>query len=360
MGEYGPPVRVLHLTSSFPRWEGDGSGRFVLDLAATSGLDAHVLAPHFPGSSTAETIDGVGVRRFRYAPGRLERLAYGGGLPVNLRRPDRAPLLPLFLLAFRRAAAAEVRRLRPDVVHAHWLAPAGWVASRLGVPFVVTMHGSDAHLASGGVARSLARQVMAKAAGVGVVSEALAAAWPGVDVLPMPVCLPVAGPWAPPPSPPVRLVAVGRNAPEKGFDVLLAALAHLRSQGTEFHLDLFGEGTQSLGGHGPVDRATIAAALAQAHAMVVPSRREGLGLVAAEALLAGCPVIASDVGGLPELVEDGVDGVLVPAGDPVALAAAIERLPLPAPVGRLVARHEPAAVAARHLEVYERVSARRR
>ncbi|MBW8826940.1 MAG: glycosyltransferase family 4 protein [Acidobacteria bacterium] len=353
-------MRVLHLTSSFPRWEGDGSGRFVLDLAATSGLDAHVLAPHFPGSPSDETVDGVGVRRFRYAPDGLERLAYGGGLPANLRRLDRAPLLPLFLLAFRRAAAAEVRRLRPDVVHAHWWAPAGWVAAGLGVPFVVTMHGSDAHLARSGPARSLARRVLASAGTVGVVSQSLTAAWPGAEVLPMPVCLPVAGPWSPPPAPPIRLVAVGRNAPEKGFDVLLAALAHIRSTGTDFHLDLFGEGTQAIGGHGPVDRSTIAAALAQAHALVVPSRREGLGLVAAEAVLAGCPVIASDVGGLPEVVEAGVDGLLVAPGDPVALAAAIERLPLPAPIGRLVAHHDPAAVAARHRAVYERVSERRR
>lgn len=345
---------MLHLTSSFPRWDGDPSGRFVLDLAATSGLDAHVLAPHFPGTPAEEVLEGVPVRRFAYAPARLERLAYGGGLPANLRRPGRAVFLPSFLAAFRRAARREVARLRPDVLHAHWWVPSGLVGGGLGVPLVVTLHGSDAHLAARPGVRRLARWVLGRADVVGAVSEAVCASWPGTELLPMPVLMPSAGPWSPPPAPPLRLVAVGRNTPEKGFDVLLEAMARVRSGGIDVHLDLFGEGTEAAAGHGPVDRQVIAAALASAHAMVVPSRREGLGLVAAEALVVGCPVIASATGGLVELVEPGADGVLVPPGDAAALAGAIAALPVGPPAARLVARHRPEEVAARHLAVYER------
>jgi glycosyltransferase involved in cell wall biosynthesis len=143
---------------------------------------------------------------------------------------------------------------------------------------------------------------------------------------------------------PVRVVAIGRNSPEKGFDLL---------RGLDVPVDVYGEGTESLpGGHGPVTRSELLDALARAHAVVVPSRREGLGLVALEALAAGRPVIATRVGGLPEVVEDGVDGILVPPDDVDALRAAVARLPLPPPKGAALARHRPAEVAARHLEVY--------
>jgi glycosyltransferase involved in cell wall biosynthesis len=88
------------------------------------------------------------------------------------------------------------------------------------------------------------------------------------------------------------------------------------------------------------------------HALVAPSRREGLGMVALEAFTRGRPVIASRVGGLAETVEDGVDGFLVAPEDPIALAAAIARLPLAAPAGSAVMRHSPAEVGRTHMEAY--------
>jgi starch synthase len=64
----------------------------------------------------------------------------------------------------------------------------------------------------------------------------------------------------------------------------------------------------------------------EADVVAVPSRFEPLGMVAAEALALGAPVVASRVGGLPDIVEHGVGGLLVPPGDPAALAAALCRL----------------------------------
>ncbi len=81
---------------------------------------------------------------------------------------------------------------------------------------------------------------------------------------------------------------------------------------------------------GPLPRAALYERMATAHAVVVPSRREGLGLVAVEALALGRPVIASHVGGLPEVVTAGT-GMLVPPEDPAALAHALQSLPLPSP-----------------------------
>lgn len=342
-------MRVLHLTSSFPRRAGDASGVFVLDLVRALEEDVVVVAPHDAGAATHEVLDGVEVRRFRYAPDRAEVLAHRGGLLKAVRSPTRWPLVPLFLVAFWR----EARRVEADVVHAHWWFPAGLVALLLRRPYVVTIHGSDLHLARLPVLRLLARTVLRRAAVVGAVSEALAAEVRqrfGIEarLLRMPVAVERA-PTPLPAGPPWRVVAAGREAPEKGFDVLRAA-----AEGIEVRVDIYGEGTE----RGAVPRDVLAQAMRDAHAVVVPSRREGLGIVAVEAMALGRPVIASAVGGLVETVRDGVDGLLVPPDDPAALRAALQRLPLPPPGGAAVERHAPASVAAAHRDAY--VSARRR
>ena len=129
--------------------------------------------------------------------------------------------------------------------------------------------------------------------------------------------------------------AVGRLVPEKGFDVLIRALAGL----PEADLVLMGDGPERAGLEGLgrelglQDRMTFTGwveppwvARQRCDVLVMPSRVEGFGLVAVEALLAGIPVVASRVGGLTEVVEDGVTGLLVPSDDPEALASALREL----------------------------------
>jgi glycosyltransferase involved in cell wall biosynthesis len=136
-----------------------------------------------------------------------------------------------------------------------------------------------------------------------------------------------------------RLLCVGRLIPVKGHLVLLRALAQARARVTGLTLDLAGHGplepalkayvrelglddaVRFLGFVSPVQRAIEDAAV-----VVVPSLGEGFGMVALEAMERGRPVIASAVGGLPEIVEDGVTGLVVPAGDAEALADAIVEL----------------------------------
>ena len=144
--------RLLVVASTYPRWIGDTEPGFVHELAKrlTDDFDVMVLAPCAPGAARAETMDGVEVRRYRYAPAALETLVNDGGMLTNLKRqPWKWLLVPGFLLAMLGSLWRQMRQWRPDVIHAHWLLPQGFAAALLACagrgapPFVVTSHGVD-------------------------------------------------------------------------------------------------------------------------------------------------------------------------------------------------------------------------
>lgn len=149
---------------------------------------------------------------------------------------------------------------------------------------------------------------------------------------------PPPGPIKPPPAHPPRLVCLGRLHSEKGFDVALVAAELLARHWPDLELVVAGEGParpelEALARRGSLsDRVSfpgwvapddVHAMLAGAAVVPVPSIHEGFGLVALEAALAARPVVASRVEGIPEVVLDGETGLLVPPGDPEALAEAI-------------------------------------
>ncbi|HEY0397239.1 MAG TPA: glycosyltransferase family 1 protein, partial [Acidimicrobiia bacterium] len=127
---------------------------------------------------------------------------------------------------------------------------------------------------------------------------------------------------------------VGTVEPRKGIDVLLSAHSALRREGRpDLRLVIAGPPgwgeTPALDGPGVmapgrIDEVTLDALYRGAAVLAMPSRSEGFGLPALEAMARGCPVVASDAGALPEVVGDA--GLLVPPGDPTALAAALHRV----------------------------------
>ena len=138
---------------------------------------------------------------------------------------------------------------------------------------------------------------------------------------------------------PPRIVAAGRLHPKKGFDVLVAALALLRDQDLAFDCEIAGEGDERarleglIARHGLGDRvrlvgwrADVPAFLATGDVFAFPSHQEGFPLVLLEAMAVGLPAVSSAIPGPVEMIADGVDGVLVPPGDPAALARALAGL----------------------------------
>jgi glycogen(starch) synthase len=143
-------------------------------------------------------------------------------------------------------------------------------------------------------------------------------------------------------SPLHRLVCVGRLHHDKGFDIAIPALAQLRARGIEADLIIVGGGqarrdleqtatTCGVADHvhfrGMQSHSETREEIGQSSLVLIPSRMlEGLPLVALEAAHAGIPCVATDRGGLPEAVEHGVTGLLVPPEDVGALASAVMQL----------------------------------
>jgi len=245
-------------------------------------------------------------------------LAYGHGVLGNLRRrPWLALLVPALLASFVRAA----RRVDADLLHAHWL-PAGWVAARSGKPYVVQVWGTDVELARH--APQLVRHVLrgaqlAIAASTALADSARELGAREVRVIPSGVELPPeVGDEADPPE----VLYAGRLSPEKGVLELVAAARGM-------NLVVAGDGPlrdRVRGARGFVPHDELGRLYARAAVVACPSRREGFGVACLEAMAHGRPVVATDVGGLRDLVVDGETGLVVPPRDPAALRAALERL----------------------------------
>ena len=178
------------------------------------------------------------------------------------------------------------------------------------------------------------------------------------------------------------ILCIARLAPEKGHEVLLAALALLRQRGVDFHCTLVGDGplagrirkmiaTLGLKNHvtmtGALPPADVYDHVGKSDILVLASYGEGIPVALMEALAQKRPVVATAVGGIPELVRDGVEGRLVAPGDATALADAMaDMLENPEVAARMgdagraaVARmHDPKSSARRMRDLFVRATSR--
>ena len=358
-------MRVLCIATAYPRHADDSVTPWLPALACNlrlAGVEMEILAPSWRGLGR-QVIDGVTVHRFRYAPSALETLTHQQSAAARIAgRPGMLAAVVPYLSAGAVAAAVRGVRGRYDVIHALWPLPhalPGAIAAVAGdAPLVSTFFGSELALArrvrplrpAVAAAVAVSRTVTTISAYTArLLIEAVPRARP--RVIPLgPTVVPAREVLPPLHNERVRLLAVGRLVRRKGVHVLLDAMARLRG-GRGFSmlpvLDVVGEGPEgpaleaqarALGlsahvrFHGFVPRTTLASHYASCDLFVMPSLDdgvadvEGLGIPAIEALSFGRPVVASDAGGIPEIVQDGLTGLLVPPGDSEALAHAIAAL----------------------------------
>jgi glycosyltransferase involved in cell wall biosynthesis len=341
-------------TTSFPRDERDSAGRFVLDLAVRlvdRGHTVEVLAPEPHEGRMPALPEGVSLRWVSYLrPRRLQRTFYGAGVLDNLGSPLAWPGLGTFPLAL--ATVMHRRASEWDAVVSHWALPCGLLASRTGLPHAALVHSGDAHLLSRLPRRDRWARSIASGAHLFASSKptratllsCFAGSPPDVDVLPM-------GSDEPTVADAEReaarrelgvdglvVLSIARLVPIKGIERTIDAVASTSNA------------TLALAGDGPlrsvlmrraaaidarflgsVDRTTLRRWLAASDVVVLASspladgRTEGAPVSISEALGAGIPVIASATGGVSDLVQDGVNGLLVAPGDGGALTRALQR-----------------------------------
>ena len=377
-------MRIAVLAHSFPRFPGDTHGPFVKHLAEAVARRGHQVFALVPFDPELRPDPGtpVPVSSFRYVrPDRGHRLGYSRTLHRDLGMKLGAYLQsPLYFLFAARALRRLVRRQRIDLVHAHWILPNGYVASRVaaatGVPYAITLHGSDVFMAERNpLFRALARRALAGAAHVTSCSAelrdrllALGGQEHAAKVLVVPNGTDLVADPAPAGggaegeagdaraalrarlgiSSDARLVvAVGRLVDKKGFRYLLDAAPAILGAFPAARIVLGGGGdlraeleeqARRLGiagavvFTGPLAHPEVLGLVASGELFVMPSVRDprgnvdGLPIVVLEAMAAGKPVVATAISGLPLAVTDGVTGRLVPERDPAALAAAVVEL----------------------------------
>lgn len=352
-------TRTLVLSTTFPQYTGDPRGEFILrhwQARAAAGEEVRMLVPRTAWSDAAHDPGPAGfdVRRVSYAPRALSSLTGRFGILENIReQPARALLVPALAWAMRRALLEEIERARPQRVVAHMLLPCGAIVAELcrarGIPFVLYGHGTDVDLAialPGPLHRWMGAQL--SAAELVYVPSAdkrarLLARWPGlglrVQVETMSHCVAVPSAEVTPRSPvDHEILFLGRLIRQKGVDDLLAAVSRMRPRP---QVEIAGDGPERrrlerlaarLGVrarfHGFVQGEQKARLLRGAAVVCVPSREtagglsEGAPLVIREAFAYGVPVVATRVGGIPELCDGGA-AWLVSAGRPAELRDAL-------------------------------------
>lgn len=401
--------RVHLLTDAFPVL----SQTFVLELAAglqAAGVPLHVLSTGFEGAAPGLLKShpaGAGLASYVVPPqagvrdvaGFLLRRSLQGRPPMQLlaraaARPHRAPALLQRAAAFARCPEADllhcqfatlgtaalrmrdwdVLRFRRLVVHLR-----GW-----DVTMHTAQHGPDALrsvFAQGDLFIAACHHLARRAEALGCDPARTLVVGSPVDV----------DRFCPPPMPrspsaTLRIGAVGRLVEKKGFDDLVAAMARVRAMGVTATLEIIGEGPmrpaleQLIRKEGLEDRVRLRGAARPADVLdllhridlaVAPSVRaasgdeEGIVNSLKEAMATGLPVIGTRHAGIPELVEHGINGFLVPERDPAELAAAIRAISGMPPdekeaLGRagrhkVIADYALPVVVARTLEAYRQV-----
>ena len=350
-----PKKKVLVTASTFPRWEQDTEPRFILDycIGLSKYYDVTVLVPAAIGAADEEVLEGIHVIRYHYFPIHAwETLCYPGAIVPRIKeKKSRAFLVPFLLLS----QFLHLRRYEKkfDFVHAHWLIPQGIVNAFCKKPYLVTGHGGDVGELNKSIFYWLKKRCLKKASGITVVSRHLQDilkekyGCTNTEIIPMGCNTAYF-------TPANRvtnyfskndkkvILFVGRLAEKKGVPFLIQAMQHVSAQlvivgggpleqecrdlVSNLHLE------KKVRFLGPKPHTDLRAIYASADMFAAPSITtksgdvEGFGLVILEAMASGLPVIASNSGGITDIIRHEENGLLAEEKNVVQLADCLNRL----------------------------------
>lgn len=342
----GKPT-LLVMTSTFPRWHHDNTPPFVQHFAESmvpNTQKVFVLAPHYKSAKKKEIHGALEVRRYRYfLPESQQNIVYEGGGVTKMKK---SPLYALKLVCLVSALFVHTLWLsvvkRVNVLNPHWIVPQGFVAILIKFitrkKVVLTVHGSDIFGLNSGFMDFVKRFVLRHSDLICVNSSATRKACEKIymrhdyHIIPMGVDASFFSPKRPD-----KLLAqkykenkftilfVGRFAEIKGIMYLCEALKLLATEGYEFKAILVGDGPlrsdvesyvndnnlkDFVDFTGWVNVLELPRYYSIADIFVGPSLSEAQGIVFVEALASGVPVLASNVGGIPDIIHDGKNGYL--------------------------------------------------
>lgn len=359
------------MTSSFPRFPGDKITIFAYEFCkflSNIGHEVHVLAPHCAGTKFFEDMDGIFVHRFKYFKANYQTLAYASGIPANIGKSNfiKFQFLPYSFFGFKKLLnLARIGHF--DLVHGLWAFPQGVITATvsmlLDVPSVVSVMGAEVYLAKhyhltsiinyavNSARIAIANSLATKRAAIGIGCDprkfevifwgvdtdrfnpgndgTQIRAKHGIDDNPVILC-------------------VGRLVERKGQEYIIKAMTQILDDIPEVKLVLVGDGPirDALQKHvhaqkleesvifcGRVSHKELPLFYAACDVFVLPAiidskgdTEGGQGLVVKEAMASGKPVVASNVGGIPDLVKHWETGLLVEQKDVNGLARAIKTI----------------------------------
>ncbi len=355
--------KVLVTATTFPRWRNDTTPTFVYDLSErlSSKYKIIVLAPHDKGAKKFERMGNLEVMRFAYfKPEKLQRLCYNGGMLPNMKKSFLATIqMPMLIISEFFSSYKIIKKENIEMIHAHWILPQGFIGIFLkkifNIPLLVTIHGSDLFPLKNKFFRIMQEFVIKNAVYITVNSPAakneLLKRFPHyknkIKIIPMGIDTKLFKKKEL--KKPVKysknklVLFVGRLSDQKGLQYLIDSMDYILQQEPKTKLLIIGEGaykktlnekiiSKSLQNNieflGALPHKDIAYYYNIADIFVMPSisnktGTEALGLTLLEAMSSGCAVIGTNVGGIPYIIKDGNNGLLVEQKNSNELAKAI-------------------------------------
>jgi len=350
--------KLLVFASTFPRWKNDTNPPFVYELSKrlTKDFDVYVLAPSFPGAKDYEVMDKMKVYRFHYFIKKYEKLAGGGGILPTLKKNKLYYLtVPFFMAAEYFALKRLVKKINPDIIHAHWIIPQGFVAylnhKVNKTPYIVTTWGADMFIFKKkgvfvNLLKSIYRKILNNSKKSTTVNKVFLSEMQSVmNYKKNAIYIPngadtklfnpnkkdnsikkkhkINGPL---------LLFVGRLAEKKGVRYLIEAIPEIIKRYPKVKLMIVGSGSlenqlkiqakelklnKNIIFIGAIQNSQLPKYYATADLFIAPSittregDREGFPAVFVESMASGTPILTTRIDGIKEIIEAGKNGFVV-------------------------------------------------